>query len=178
MRIRSQEDPVKVRPTRIALGCTLLATFTAAALAQAPAKPANATGQCKDGTYWTGTTKTGACRGHKGVQTWYAESAAKPSPDTTKSAAAASRAAVAPAPAPKPAPAASPAPKSSPTPPKPAANAAAGGGPGLVWVNTSTKVYHCYGDRYYGKTKDGKYMTEADAKAMGARGDRGQSCSK
>jgi hypothetical protein len=47
-----------------------------------------------------------------------------------------------------------------------------------VWVNTSSNVYHCYGGADYGTTKAGKYMSEADAKAAGARPARGQACSK
>jgi len=37
---------------------------------------------------------------------------------------------------------------------------------GMVWVNTDSGVYH-KGGRWYGKTKQGKFMSEADAKAAG-----------
>jgi len=32
-----------------------------------------------------------------------------------------------------------------------------------VWVNTETHVYHKEGSRFYGTTKKGKYVTEAEA---------------
>ncbi len=37
---------------------------------------------------------------------------------------------------------------------------------GMVWANKSTKVYHKEG-QFYGKTKDGSFMTEADAQKAG-----------
>ena len=49
------------------------------------------------------------------------------------------------------------------------ATPAPGGGHGLVWVNTETHVYHKEGSRFYGTTKKGKYVSEADAIKEGDR---------
>lgn len=164
--------------------------FIQVGLAQAPAgAPAGSTGLCKDGTYYSGATKQGACRGHKGVQQWWggatdsgkaapaAKSASNASPKTASPAAAAPAASPAPAAAAAPArtPAATPAPTRTPAKPSTAA-AAPGGGAGKVWLNSASNVYHCEGSRYYGTTKTGAYMTEAEAQAKGARPDRGKPC--
>jgi hypothetical protein len=148
------------------------------AFAQPPADaPAGSTGLCRDGSYWTGPTKRGACSGHKGVQTWYG------APGSTASSSSASTPGTpAPASPPQPTPAAQPTPAppasaASPAPsPKSASAPAPGGGPGQVWVNTSTKVYHCPSDRWYGKTKHGQYMSESDAVSQGDRPDHGKAC--
>jgi hypothetical protein len=86
----------------------------------------------------------------------------KPKTSATAAPAAASPAAASPAPA-------------SPAPAKPAvtepatAAPAQGGGHGLVWVNTELHVYHREGSRFYGTSKKGKYMTEAEAIKEGDR---------
>ena len=134
------------------LAVTFGASLAAPALAQAPV-----TATCKDGTSFSGTSRSGACSGHGGVQTWGAAAATPPAATSTTA-----RPATA-----SPAPTANTAP--APTP-------AAGGGADKVWVNTASKVYHCPGTEWYGKTKQGTYMTEAAAKAAGNHADHGKAC--
>lgn len=151
---------MSMRVARLVVSTLFVLSFVASGQAPTGA-PAGSTGQCRDGSYSSAASKRGACSGHKGVQTWFVA-------DTTPPAAASK-----PAASPMAQPAAAPAAAASSKSTMPAS----GGGNGQVWVNTASNVYHCSTDRYYGKTKQGAYMSEADAKAKGARPDHGRSCS-
>ena len=48
---------------------------------------------------------------------------------------------------------------------------------GLVWVNLGTGVYHKDG-QFFGKTKSGKFMSEADAQKAGHRAAKEPGASK
>lgn len=119
------------------------------------------TATCNDGTSFTGTTKQGACSGHKGVKAW-ADAKASAARPVVADKAALEKA------------------TKDTTAAKPAAAStmaeAPGGGPGKVWVNSKSKKYHCLGTEHYGKTKDGSYMTEAEAKAKGNHAVNGKAC--
>ena len=144
--------------------CASFAQTPAAAPAATPAAAPAAGMQsfvCKDGTTVSAASAKGACKGHKGIDKSAGAAPAKP---------ATAAAAAAPA-------AAAPAAKTSKAPPQPASTPAPGGGPGKVWANANTKVYHCQGDRYYGTTKNGSYMSEADAKAQGMHAAKNKACS-
>jgi uncharacterized protein DUF3761 len=170
--------------------------IAATGFAQAPAgAPAGTTGLCKDGSYYSGATKKGACSKHGGVKDWYgaaedkaaapkkeAATTSKDAAEPKKEAATTSKDTAAPKkeaattkeatetakPAAKPTKTAAAEPRATP---------AAGGGAGKVWVNTDSKVYHCQGNKWYGTTKKGEYMTESQAKAAGNRADHGKGCS-
>jgi hypothetical protein len=159
---------VLVTLSALMAGASFAQTPAAApAAAAVPASPAAGvvTALCKDGTNFSGDTKKGACSGHKGVKTWTSKNEAKADTSATPAvtteskadAKAKSKAAGAKASA-------------------PLANAAPGGGAGKVWLNPKSNVYHCSGDKYYGRTKEGSYMSEAEAKAKGAHGDHGKAC--
>jgi hypothetical protein len=163
----------------IVMRTALLTTVLGAGLFLAPiayAQTATVTATCKDGTDFSGTTRSGACKGHKGVASWGTAAAATAAPGNPG---------MAPAAAP-PSHSANAAPTAPPPsmPSKTATNTAGSsntagkmGGPGQVWVNTSSKVYHCPGDRYYGKTKAGEFMSQAAAEAAGDHPSGGKACS-
>ncbi len=45
-----------------------------------------------------------------------------------------------------------------------------------VWLNTSSRIYHCLGSSWYGRTARGEYLTEAEARGRGARPAGGRPC--
>lgn len=187
--------------------------------------PTGSTALCKDGSYYSGKSKRGACSGHEGIKDWYGDkaatsAAAPPAAQNSAATAAMPAAATAPtassatdadapkkhrkkkvtdtAPATATAAASPAATATSATADATAATAAApkkhgkheaptpakdivqkpGGGAGLVWVNSASKVYHCQSDEWYGKTKEGSYMSEAAAKSAGAHGAGNKDCTK
>jgi hypothetical protein len=46
----------------------------------------------------------------------------------------------------------------------------------LVWVNPRSMVYHCPATQWYGKTKNGEYMAEPEARQKGYRPVGGIKC--
>lgn len=180
MAASSTASPAASTSTKATAAKTKTPAASAPAAAASGTPPAGATGLCKDGTYTTAASKSGACRGHQGVKEWMAASSTTTPAASTKAAmpaAPAAPAAAAPAATAAAAPAAAAKSTSSHTNLASVA-AAPGGGQGLVWLNTDSNVYHCYGSQYYGKTKQGAYMSEADAKAKGAHADHNHACSK
>ena len=73
----------------VAGALVLAVPFFSAPLA-AQARPADATAQCKDGTYSKAKTKKGACSSHGGVTTWFADEKAAPASAAGKAAPASS----------------------------------------------------------------------------------------
>lgn len=186
-----------MRTGLLTLPIVLAAGLAVSSLALAQA-PAGSTGACKDGSYTSQATKRGACKGHGGVKEWYASEAkskekasaekaakeskaekkestkeAKKQSKSEKAAGAGAAGGAAGAASTQTSSMAS----SHKAPKGMRAEAAPGGGAGKVWVNTASHVYHCSGDEWYGKTKEGEYMTEAQAKAKGAHASHGKACS-
>jgi hypothetical protein len=168
------------------LSMKLISTATALALAaasvvyaQTPAgAPPGATAQCKDGTWSSERNRDAACSGHDGIRTWYGPS---DSPTNT------------------PAPATMPPqtfPKSTPQqmpnaqtpttgtqtgsrPTLPGGmSRKSGGGAGKVWVDRSSRTYVCEGERGYGSSSGGSYMSESEAVSAGNQPANGARCSR
>lgn len=153
-----------LRSAVIAAGLLLALSAQAQTPAATPTPAATVTATCKDGTAYSGTTMKGACKGHGGVNKGAAATPASTSTTATPPATAPATTA------------STAAPTTTKKGPQPPATAKPGGGPGLVWVNTDSKAYHCNGSRWYGKTKTGEYMSESAAKAAGYHAAQNKAC--
>ncbi len=132
----------------------LLAAFSLAPSAK-ETKAVSADSQivCKDGTTSHAEHTRGACSGHGGVDKTATSAAASEERDRSSDRAAKDDS-------------------------KHTRELGASAGAGKVWVNEKSKVYHCEGDRWYGKTKHGEYMSESEAKDHGFHPDHGKSCAE
>ena len=152
-----------MRTLLLSASITVLVTLTANAQTATPL-----TATCRDGTTWTGRRDAGRARGITGSRHSGLLPAALPllrhHGSCRRSCPATGLRGTRP----------SPAPSSVAAPP---IGQLRRGSAGQVWVNTRSKVYHCPGDRYYGHTVQGTYMTEAAATAAGDRPSRGKACS-
>jgi len=149
-------------PVTAAPGTAATTAHTAMAPAATSATAAaDVSGVCKDGSAFNAATTKGACKGHGGID---------------KKAAAAGTTAATPTSA-SGAPTTAVTDKAAGKPDLSQVAVAPGGGAGKVWANDTSKVYHCQSDKFYGKTKHGEYLTEADAKAKGFHADHAKACS-
>lgn len=148
--------------------CALAFTAWASAPTWAAEREAGSTGQCKDGSYTHSESKRGACSDHGGVKSWYGTSATakERSERETMPAAPSARDEMS-----------NRRSERETKSEEPMRHDRMAGGRGKVWVNSATHVYHCEGDRWYGKTKHGEYMSEAEAREHGNHADHGKACS-
>lgn len=139
----------------------------------------SATALCNDGTENHTATRQGACSRHGGIKQWYgvASAPAASAPVRTATAPVTPPVARPAAPVAMHTPAAIPAPAPVVTPTRaPQAPVPVVGSNNRVWANANTKVYHCQGDRWYGNTKKGEYLSEAEAQSRGFHPSRGKNC--
>jgi hypothetical protein len=149
-RQKNRQENSMLRSLTFAVMLAIFGCLAAAPPVHAQTASTGVTLTCKDGSTWTGKSNKGACAHHGGVApTQSSASSSTMSPSASNSM--------------------SPSNGMAPA-------AAAGGGAGKVWVNSSSKIYHCPGDKYYGKTKKGEYMTESAALAAGNKPAMGKSC--
>lgn len=158
---------------------TLALALAGIANAQTPAgAPTGATAQCKDGTWSSEPNRDAACSSHDGVRTWYG---ASDSPTKT------------PAPAMMP-PQTFPksTPQTMPNAQTPTTGTQTGSRPTLpgglsrksgasaahVWVDRSARTYVCEGERGYGTSSGGAYMSESDAVSNGNQPANGATCAR